>query len=115
MGTMTFVRRTGERFKRDGYREKDGRVKSKLVSNTVDVVSENDAVLRAHMTETMTRSQTTSQFRLMCTQHSCTRMSIKTCLQTPPEPDEWYDARLKEDEVWKLNKALHGYRNAPEL
>ena len=31
MGTMTFVRRTGERFKRDGYREKDGRVKSKLV------------------------------------------------------------------------------------
>ena len=23
----------------------------------------------------------------------------------PPEPDEWYDAGLKEDEVWKLNKA----------
>ena len=28
----------------------------------------------------------------------------------PPEPDEWCDAGLKEDEVWKLNKALYGYR-----
>ena len=32
----------------------------------------------------------------------------------PPEPDEWY-AGLKEDEVWKLNKALYGYRKAPKL
>ena len=32
----------------------------------------------------------------------------------PPE-DEWYDARLKEDEVWKLNNALYGYRKAPQL
>ena len=32
-----------------------------------------------------------------------------------PEPDEWYDAGLKEDEVWKLNKALCGYRKAPKL
>ena len=30
-----------------------------------------------------------------------------------PEPDEWYDAGLKGDEVWKLNKALHGYRKYP--
>ena len=33
----------------------------------------------------------------------------------PPEPDEWYDAGLKEDEVWKLNKVLYGYRKAPKL
>ena len=33
----------------------------------------------------------------------------------PTEPDEWYDAGLKEDEVWKLNKALYGYQNAPKL
>ena len=33
----------------------------------------------------------------------------------PPEPDEWYDAGLKEDEVWKLNKALYGYRKAPSV
>ena len=31
----------------------------------------------------------------------------------PPEPDEWYVAGLKEDEVWRLNKALYGYRKAP--
>ena len=33
----------------------------------------------------------------------------------PPEPDEWCDAGLKEDEVWRLNKALYGYRNEPKL
>ena len=33
----------------------------------------------------------------------------------PPEPDEWYDAGRKEDEVWKLNKALYGSRKAPDL
>ena len=33
----------------------------------------------------------------------------------PPEPDEWYDTGLKEDEVCRLNKALHGYRKAPNL
>ena len=32
----------------------------------------------------------------------------------PPEPDEWYDAALR-DEVWKLNKALYGYRKAQKL
>ena len=26
----------------------------------------------------------------------------------PPEPDEWYDAALRDDEVWKQNKALYG-------
>ena len=33
----------------------------------------------------------------------------------PPEPDEWYDTGLKEDEVWRLNKALYCYRKAPKL
>ena len=33
----------------------------------------------------------------------------------PPEPDKWYDAGLKEDEVWTLNKALYGYRKAPKI
>ena len=32
----------------------------------------------------------------------------------PPEPGEWYDAALRDDEVWKLNKALYGYRKAPK-
>ena len=29
----------------------------------------------------------------------------------PPEPDEWCYAGLKEDEVWRLNKALSCFRN----
>ena len=33
----------------------------------------------------------------------------------PPKSDEWYESDLREDEVWKLNKALHGYRKAPKL
>ena len=33
----------------------------------------------------------------------------------PPEPDEWYDAVLRDEEVWKLNRALYGYRKAPKL
>ena len=33
----------------------------------------------------------------------------------PPKPDKSCDAGLKEDEVWKLNKALYGYRKAQKL
>ena len=32
----------------------------------------------------------------------------------PPELDEWFYAASR-DEVWKLNKALYGYRKAPKL
>ena len=32
----------------------------------------------------------------------------------PPESNDWYDAALREDEVWKL-KALYGSRKAPKL
>ena len=32
-----------------------------------------------------------------------------------PEADEWCESELCEDEVWKLNKALYGYRKAPKL
>ena len=101
MGTMTVVKRTeavGKRTIQTRWvdREKDGKVKSRLVlkdynrcqgrtqpemfSPTPSTLSLK-TMLRAHTTETTTRSQTTSQFRLTCTQHSCTRMSIKTCLQ----------------------------------
>ena len=33
----------------------------------------------------------------------------------PPEADDWYESELCEDEVWKLNKALCGYRKAAKL
>ena len=33
----------------------------------------------------------------------------------PPEPDEWCDAGLKKNEVWRLKRALYGYCQAPKL
>ena len=49
---------------------------------------------------------------MTCTLHADVDQDL---FAEPPEPDEWYDAGLKEDEVWKLNKALYGYRKAPKL
>ena len=40
---------------------------------------------------------------------------VQDLFAEPPEPDEWCDAGLKEDEVWKLNNALYGSRKAPKL
>ena len=33
----------------------------------------------------------------------------------PPESDDRCELELREDEVWKLNTALYGYRKAPKL
>ena len=52
-----------------------------VLTNTVDVVSENDAGCELYTTETVIWSQTTSQLQLTHTQHSCMRMSTKTCVQ----------------------------------
>ena len=61
----------------------------------------------------MIRSRTTSQFRLTYTfLHADVDQDL---FAEPPEPDEWYDAGLNKDEVWKLNKALYGYRKAPKF
>ena len=67
------------------------------------------------MIETVTQSANTSRLRSTYTQHCCTQMLTKTLFAEPPEPDEWYDAALRDDEVWKLNDALYGYRKAPKL
>ena len=86
-----------------------------VFTNTVDTVSENDAGwLRAHTTETTIQNQTTSQLQLTYTAflHADVDQDL---FAEPPEPDEWYDAGLKEDEVWRLNRALYGYRKAPTL
>ena len=124
---MTVVKRSeavGERTIQTRWvdREKDGRVKSRLVfkrlqsmsgaytardvfTNTVDVVSEKRCWLRAHTTETMTRSQTKTQFRLTCTQQFLHADVDQDLFAEPPEPDEWYDAGLKEDEVWEIEQS----------
>ena len=63
----------------------------------------------------MIRSRTTSQFRLTYIRTFLHADVDPDLFAEPPEPDEWFDAGLKEDEVRKLNKALHGYRKAPKL
>ena len=42
-------------------------------------------------------------------------MLIKNCFAEPPESDEWFESELRDEEVWKLSKALHGYRKSPKL
>ena len=130
MGAMT----VGKRAIRTRWvdREKDRRLKSRLVlkdhnrcqertqpemfSPTPSTLSlKNDAGwLRAHTTETTIQNQTTSQLQLTYTAflHADVDQDL---FAEPPEPDEWYDAGLKEDEVWRLNRALYGYRKAPKL
>ena len=67
-----------------------------VFTNTVDAVSENDA-----------GCELTRQTAFL---HADVDQDL---FAEPPEPDEWYDAGLKEDEVWRLNRALYGYRKAP--
>ena len=85
-----------------------------VFTNTVDTVAEKRCWLRAHTTETTIQNQTTSQLQLTYTAflHAVVDQDL---FAQPPEPDEWYDAGLKEDEVWRLNRALYGYRKAPKL
>ena len=61
-----------------------------------------------HMIETVTQSVNTSQLRLTHTQMLAT-------ISEPPEPDEQYDAALRDDAVWKLIEGLFGCRKAPKL
>ena len=67
------------------------------------------------MVETIIQNATTSQLQLTCTQAFLHADVDQELFAESPEPDEWYESELREDEVWKLNKALYGYRKAPKL
>ena len=83
-------------------------------TNTVDTVSENNAGCKLTRQKQRPRVQP---------HHSCIDVHTaflhpdvdQDLFAEPPEPDEWYDAGLKEDQVWKLNKALYTYRKAPKI
>ena len=95
MGGMTVLKRSeavGKRAIQTRWvdREQDGRVKSKPVLKDYnrcqgrtqpEMFSPTPSTLRAHTTETTIQNQTTSQLQSTYTQHSCTRMSTKICLQ----------------------------------
>ena len=136
MGTMTVVKRSEAIGKRTIQtrlvdREKDGRVKSRLV------LKDYNRCQGRTQPETFSPTPSTLSLKTMLaasshdrnndpeSNHITVSIDVHTAFlhadvdqdlcAEPPEPDEWYDAGLKEDEVWKLNKALYGYRKAPKL
>ena len=134
MGTMTVVKRTeavGKRTIQTRWvdREKDGKVKSRLV------LKDYNRCQGRTQPEMFSPTPSTLSLKTMLaassrnndpeSNHITISIDVHTAFlhadvdqdlfAEPPEPDEWYDAGLKEDEVWKLNKALYGYRKAPKL
>ena len=136
MGAMTVVKLSeavGKRVIQTRWvdREKDGLVKSRLV------LKDCNRCLGATQPEMFPPTQSTLSLKTMLAASSHDRIShperqhitIAIDVHTvfldadvdqdlfaePPEPDEWYDAVLRDDEVWKLNKALYGNRKAPKL
>ena len=136
MGMITVVKRSeavGKRTIQTRWvdREKDGRVKSRLV------LKDYNRCQGRTQPEMFSPTPSTSSLKTTLAANSHDRnndpesnhITVSTDVYTallhtdvnqdlfaePPEPDEWYDARLKEDEVWKLNKALYGYRKTPKM
>ena len=136
MGTMTVVKRSeavGKRTIQTRWvdREKDGRVKSRLVLKDYnrcqgrtqpEMFSPTPSTLSL---KTMLAASSHDRNNDPESNHITVSIDVHTALlhadvdqdlfAEPPEPDEWYDAGLKEDEVWKLNKALYGYLKVPKL
>ena len=136
MGTMTVVKRTeavGKRTIQTRWvdREKDGKVKSRLVLKDYnrcqgrtqpEMFSPTPSTLSL---KTMLAASSHDRNNDPESNHITISIDVHTAFlhadvdqdlfAEPPEPDEWYDAGLKEDEVWKLNEALYGYRKAPKL
>ena len=85
-----------------------------VLTNTIDTVSETLLAARSHGRNCHSERE-----------HITNVIDVHTAFlhadvdqdlfAEPPAPDEWHDAALREDEVWKLNKALYGYRKAPKL
>ena len=136
MGTMTVVKRSeavGKRTIQTRWvdREKDGRVKSRLVLKDYnrgqgrtqpEMFSPTPSTLSL---KTMLAASSHDKNNDPESNNITVSIDVHTAFlhadvdqdlfAEPPEPDEWYDAGLREDEVWKLNKALYGYRKAPKL
>ena len=136
MGAMTVVKRSeavGKRVIQTRWvdREKDGRVKSRLVPkdyNRCQGATQPEMFPPTPSTlslKTMLAASSHDRNSHPERQHITIAIDVHTVFldadvdqdlfAEPPEPDEWYDAVLRDDEVWKLNKALHGDRKAPKL
>ena len=114
MGTMALATRfeaVGKRVIQTRWvdRQKDGRVKLRLV------LKDNNPCQGATQPEMLAASSPEREHN--CDVHTAFLHADvdQDMFAQPPEPDEWCDAALRDDEVWKLNKALFGYRQAPKL
>ena len=136
MGAMTVVKKfvaVGKRTiqTRWAHREKDGRVKSRLVLKDYnrcqgrtqpEMFSPTPSTVSL---KTMLAASSHDRNSDLESDHITIAIGVHTAFlhadlnqdlfAEPREPDEWCDAGLKEDEVWLLNKALYGYRKAPKL
>ena len=136
MGTMTVVKRSeavGKRTIQTRWvdREKGGRVKSRLVLKDYnrcqartqpEMFSPTPSTLSV---KTMLAASSHDRNNDPESNHITVSIDVHTAFlhadvdqdlfAEPPEPREWYVAGLQEDEVWKLNKSLYGYRKAPKL
>ena len=136
MGAMTVVKRSEAVGKRTIQtrrvdREKDGRVKSRLVLKDYnrcqgrtqpEMFSPTPSTLSL---KTMLAASSHDRNSDPESDHITVAIDVHTAFlhadvdqdvfAEPPEPDEWYDAGLKEDELWKLNKTLYENRKAPKL
>ena len=136
MGAMTVVTRSeaaGKRVIQTRWvdRQKDGRVKSRLVLkdyNRCQVRTQPEMFSPTPSTlslKTMLAASSYDGNNHPEREHITIAIDVHTAFlhadvdqelfAEPPEPDEWYDAALRDDELWKLNKALYGYRRAPKL
>ena len=135
MGTMRVVIRTeavGKRMIQTRWvdREKNGKVKSRLVLKDYnrcqgrtqpEMFSPTPSTLSL---KTMLAASSNDRHNDPESNHITVSIDVHTgflhadvgqdLFAEPPEPGEWCGAGLKE-EVWKLNKALYGYRKAPKL
>ena len=136
MGAMTFAKRfeaVGKRAIRTRWvdREKDGRVKSRLVLkdyNRCQGHTQPEMFSPTPLTlslKTMLAASSHDRNSDPESDHITIAIDVHTAFlhadvdqdlfAEPPAPDEWYDAGVNEDEVWRLNKALYGYRKTPKL
>ena len=136
MGAMTVVKRSeavGKRAIQTRWvdREKDGRVKSRLVWKDYNRCQERTQPEMFSPTpsklslKTMLAASSHDRNSHPGSDHITIAIDPHTAFlhadvdqdlfAEPPETDEWYDARLKEDEVCTLHKAFYGYRKAPKL
>ena len=85
-----------------------------VFTNTVNVVSENVA---GYELTRQKHDQESNHITISIDVHTAFLHADvdHDVFAEPPEPDKWYDAGLKEDELWKLNKALYGCRKSAKI